>query len=282
MVSSNELSQFLKSQTFISFDTETTGMWAPVNRIVEIAAVKFNIQDGVIDTFESLINPQREIPPEVIEIHGISNDMVKNAPTAETVLNQFIDFCGNVSILIAHNAPFDISFVGGELKRNDLVFGDNLIMDTVDIFKRFYPGLYSYSLLNLVKHFKISQSQEHRALSDANFVYELVRIACLKFSLVNSIDDLKKYFTTYTMADIIDEDVSLPDHYIDLNNALANKHRVEIDYKHPIKGLHNRIIQPIAFHRLGSVYYIIAFCETVNAERTFRLDRIDNYRIIID
>jgi DNA polymerase III epsilon subunit family exonuclease len=282
MVSSNELSNYLTKQTFISFDTETTGMWAPVNRIVEIAAVKFNITDGVIDKFESLINPEREIPAEVIEIHGITDEMVKDAPTIIPVLNQFISFCGNDSILIAHNAPFDISFVGGALKRNELSFGNNLILDTVDIFKRYFPGQKSFSLLNLVKHFKIAQSQEHRALSDANFVFELFRVAVEKFPPVNCIDDFKKNFTTYSMSDIIDEVVSLPDHYVDLNNALANKHRIEISYKHPTRGLHNRVIQPMAFHRLGGVYYIIAFCENVNAERTFRLDRIDNYKIVVD
>lgn len=282
MVSLNELSDYLARQTFITFDTETTGMWAPVNRLVEIAAVKFNIADGVLDTFDSLINPLREIPAEVIEIHGITDEMVKDAPTVNSVLNHFISFCKNDSILIAHNAPFDISFVGGELKRNSLAFGDNLILDTVDIFKRYFPGLHSYSLLNLVKHFNISQSQQHRALSDANFVYELFRVAVEKFPPVNSLDDFNNHFTTFSMSDTIDEEVSLPDHYVDLNNALKNKNRVEIGYKHPTKGLHNRVIQPLAFHRLGGVYYIIAYCERVSAERTFRLDRIDNYKIIIE
>ncbi len=167
------LSDFLLKQEFVAFDTETTGMWAPINRVVEIAGVKFDLKNGITDRFQCLNNPERAMPEEVIEIHGITDEMVKDAPTVKPVLTDFFKFCGKETILIAHNAPFDISFVGCELRRAELNSVDNPVLDTVDIYKKLFPELPSYSLLNIVRHFEIAQSQEHRALSDAMFVFEL-------------------------------------------------------------------------------------------------------------
>ncbi|MFQ5454135.1 MAG: exonuclease domain-containing protein [Candidatus Zixiibacteriota bacterium] len=280
MIETKELTDFLKHQIFIAFDTETTGIWAPGNRVVELAAVKFTINLGKIDSFQSLINPGREIPEEVIEIHGITNEDVKDAPLVKPVLKNFIEFCGTDSILIAHNALFDISFIACELERVNLIFGDNLILDTVDIFQRLYPGLPSYSLLNLVKRFGISQSQAHRALSDAVFVFLLVRKAVSKFPPIKSIDELKKSLSVYYMSDYKIESTALPDDFSDLNYALKQKLRVEIDYKHPNKPSNIRIIQPRKVYKLGQYYYINAYCEFVGAERTFRLDRINEYKVL--
>ena len=72
-------SEFLKHQVFIAFDTETTGMWAPINRVVEIGAVKFTLNLGEYDRFDQLVNPQKVIPEVVIAVHGITNEDVKNA-----------------------------------------------------------------------------------------------------------------------------------------------------------------------------------------------------------
>ncbi|MEW6412327.1 MAG: exonuclease domain-containing protein [Candidatus Zixiibacteriota bacterium] len=276
------LSDYLKRQVFVAFDTETTGMWAPINRLVELAAVKFTLEDGPIETFQSLINPLRPVPEEVIEIHGITDEMVAGSPTADRVLSDFLGFCGPESILIAHNAPFDISFVGTELDRSKLTFGENPILDTVDIYHRFFPGLPSYSLLNLVRHFRISDSQAHRALSDAEFVYRLVANAAHKFADLPDSSALMKTLTVYKMTDWESEKAELPDNFADLQLAINTDGRVMIDYDHPVKPSTNRIIHPQQVFRLGSVYYINAFCEKAKAARTFRLDRIKRYRIVQD
>ena len=106
----NAVSQWLSSQIFVAFDTETTGMWAPVHRLVEIGGVRFSIEGGTLGSFSELIHPQRAMPPEVIPIHGITDNMVAGADTADNVLLRFGEFCGD-AILIAHNAPFDLSFL---------------------------------------------------------------------------------------------------------------------------------------------------------------------------
>ncbi len=275
-----DISEFLNKQVFIAFDSETTGMWAPINRLVELSAVKFTLNSGEIETFDFLINPQKEIPADVIEIHGITNEMVKDAPFTKPVLKMFIDFCGTNSILMAHNAPFDISFVGSALRRNKLKFGDNLILDTIEIYKEFFPNLESYSLLNLIKKYGMSTSQDHRALSDARYVYYLFRQAVEKFPKLENIDDLIKTFTIHRMTDNDDEIKELPSEFSDLNFAFADKLRVEIDYYHPTREVNKRTIQLREIHKLGAVYYIIAYCERMGSERTFRLDRIKEYKVL--
>jgi len=274
------LTEYLRRQAFIAFDTETTGLWAPVNRLVEIAAVKFCLDQPRVDTFQSLINPQRLIPDEVIKIHGITDDVVAEAPTVRPVLEQFIEFCGDGSILIAHNALFDISFVNCELSRVGLEFGDNLILDTVDIFRRLYPGLESYSLLSLVTQFDIAQTQQHRALEDAHLVHRLFCMAAEQFGPIGNVDDLKSSFTTFTISEWPGEAKELPAEFGELNRALKQNLRVEIIYQSQSQLVRTRVIQPKQVYVLGSRFYINAFCERSRAERTFRLDRIEEFRIL--
>ena len=278
----NKLTDYLSSKTFVAFDTETTGIWAPVNRLVELSAVKFTLIDGEIDTMDYLINPGRNIPEEVIKIHGITDEMVKGKPKANEILKEFIDFCGSDSILIAHNAPFDISFVGNELEIAKLEFSKNMIIDTVDIYRRYFPGLGSYSLLNLVRNFKIGQSQDHRALSDARYVQKLLVNAITKLPEINSDDELKAALTVYDMNDVRCDPSELPDEHSDITYAINNNMRLEIQYTNPMYPEQTRKVRPRRVHKLGAHFYLGCYCEHAGADRTFRLDRIKSYKLLID
>ncbi len=280
MSSVANLTDYLRYQTFIAFDTETTGLWAPANRLVELAGVKFQLGKDRIDTFQSLINPERPIPEEVIGIHGITDELVADAPLVKPVLERFIEFCEDDSILIAHNALFDISFISCELERVGLKFGGNLILDTVDIFHRLYPGRMSYSLLSLVSQFHIAQTQEHRALEDAQLVRRLFIKACERFEIIENVDDLTSFFTACTMADWPGEDRELPSEFGELNRALKQNLRVEINYQSESQSVNTRVIRPKQVYVLGSRFYINAFCERTREERTFRLDRIEGFRVL--
>ena len=274
------LPDFLVQQVFVAFDTETTGMWAPFNRIVEIGAAKFTLAGGEPATFQSLVNPERRIPEEVIAVHGITDDMVSGAPGIRPVLEEFASFCGPDSVLVAHNAPFDISFVGDELNRVGLEFGDNSILDTVDIYHRLFPGLASYSLRNLIMHFGIARTQTHRALDDAIMVQRLLVQAAPKLAGFASWDDFMADFSVYHMGDWRSEIAILPEGFTDLQQAVTNGIKVEIEYQHPVKAAAMRVIHPRQVFKLGSVYYINAFCELAGGDRTFRLDRIASYRVL--
>jgi len=198
-MSETNLELFADHSTFVAFDTETTGLEAPPHRLVEIAGVKFSLGGKKIETFKSLVNPGREIPPDAIEVHGITDKMVAKARTVDKVLDKFAKFCGN-SILIAHNAPFDISFLASESDRVGIPRLKNKVLDTVDIFKKLQPRIPAYSLLSLARYYRIAQSQKHRALDDAKLVQKLFTLAVTELSGDKSLPQLLKSFAKFSIS----------------------------------------------------------------------------------
>ncbi|PIS10727.1 MAG: DNA polymerase III subunit epsilon [Bdellovibrio sp. CG10_big_fil_rev_8_21_14_0_10_47_8] len=152
---------------FIAFDLETTGTVPGVDQIVEIGAVRFNGSqiDGV---FSTLIDPLRPIPPGASAVNGISNDMVKGKPTIDTILESFTDFCQE-DFLVAHNAPFDSQFLTADYKKLEFPTPRGLILDTLPIARKVFPGLPNYKLGTLIQHLKIPASNFHRAEEDATY-----------------------------------------------------------------------------------------------------------------
>jgi len=282
MPSQATLTEYLKRQTFVAFDTETTGLWAPTNHVVEIGAVKFSVEAGELDDFQQLVNPGRPIPDEVIRIHGITDDAVRNAPGIRSVLESFLSFCGENSVLVAHNAPFDISFLGCEMERSGIDFTGHRILDSVDIYHRFFPGLESYSLESLAVLFEIAPSQKHRALQDAHLVYRLFANAVERFPMIDSRDDLLRQFVTYGLKDGPALSAELPPEYSELQRVVDENRPVKIYYQGPNQPVTCRIIHVKNVFQLGTRYYLHAFCEEVRAERTFRLDRVEKYEILAD
>lgn len=272
--------QFMKHQPFVAFDTETTGLWAISNRLVEIAAVRFTFEDGQIDIFQSLINPQRNIPPEVIRIHGITDDMVADADPVGPVLRRFGDWLNAEDILMAHNAMFDIAFVACELERESMTLADNLILDTVDICHRCLPGLPSYSLLALCRVLGIAQMQEHRAMGDARLVQSLFALAAEKFPEIQSVEELSTKFAVHTMDEGRNGKIRLPERLEDINHAIEEKLRIEMVYTSAGQAPRTRTVRPVALHQTNAVVYMNAFCELAGEERTFRIDRIQDIRVL--
>ena len=268
------LNDFWRKQTFVSFDTETTGIWAPANRIVEIGAVKFRPNSDEVEEFEALVNPERPIPVEVQEIHGISNDMVQNADTIGPVLERFVDFIGDDSILIAHNALFDISFVSVEIDRTGINFPENPVLDTVELFRKYYPGLQSYSLLSISQELQVARTQMHRALDDARMVTDIFRLVLPRIPGVKSRAKLASRVGVYNIHSWKEDVGELPLEMRPLAAAVEGRTRVKITYQSRDSIPTDRVIRPSQLYRLGGTLYVNAYCETVQAERTFRLDRI--------
>ena len=271
---------FLANATYVAFDTETTGLMAFVNQVVELGAVKFRLDSDSSEEFQSLINPGRSIPDEVIRIHGITDEMVADAPSVKQVLIDFIEFCGPDTILIAHNAPFDISFLFHELKRSKLLFGDNPVIDTLDIYRRFFPGLPSYSLLAIAQKYKIVESQNHRAFDDADIVRQLFIRAMPKLPAIGSVADIADFCSVLKIDSFQQEDGQLPEKFADISLAIKHSKRLEIDYAKAGQLAIKRVIRPELVHQQNNVLYIIGFCELVQAGRTFRLDRIESFHLL--
>jgi len=175
--------------TVAVIDFETTGLSATTDRIVEIGAAAFRMEkrDGTwiaIDDglFETLVNPRRPIPAAVSAIHGIDDLTVSAAPTFAQAAPEFLEFIQG-SILIAHNAPFDIGFLQAETRRAGLENPPNPAYDTISVAKTAVSGLPSYSLKALAASFSIAQTAAHRAGDDARVCMELF-IRCI--NLINT------------------------------------------------------------------------------------------------
>jgi DNA polymerase III subunit epsilon len=153
-------------------DIETTGGDPKVERITEIAVYRFDGQT-VVDSFVSLVNPERPIPEFITRITGINNDMVQDAPKFFEIARRLVEITQD-TIFVAHNARFDYGFVQKEFRQLGYTFIRKQLC-TVRLTRKFFPGLRSYSLPNLCKHFQIQNEASHRAWGDATATLELFR-----------------------------------------------------------------------------------------------------------
>lgn len=152
------------NRLFAIVDIETTGSHANANGITEIAIY---IHDGekIVDEYQTLINPQQEIPSFIESLTGISNDAVKNAPKFEEVAPTIFEFLDG-KIFVAHNVNFDYSFVNHHLKREGFTLNSKKLC-TVRLARKILPGLPSYSLGKLCRSLNIKIENRHRAAGDA-------------------------------------------------------------------------------------------------------------------
>lgn len=161
----------LANVTFVVFDLETTGFSQQYDRVVELGAVKF--RDGkVIDQKSWLVNPGRRIPWMATQVHGISGEMVKDAPDFATVYPEFLDFIQG-AVLMAHNAKFDVGFIAVEIKRAGFPLPPNKTVDSLSLFRRWYPNAKSHSLEEVVRHVEIKPGAFHRGLDDSLYVFQI-------------------------------------------------------------------------------------------------------------
>lgn len=162
---------------FTAFDTETTGLEAAKNKVVEIGGIRFDSR-GIRARFNVLVNPLMPMPGEVTKINGITDAMLAGQPDASVAFPDFLRFAGD-TILIAHNAPFDVDFVNAELGRLSLPGLRNRVVDTRLLAKELFPGLPKYSLQELAVRFGIEAKDAHRAEDDARVCMELF-LVCVK------------------------------------------------------------------------------------------------------
>ena len=159
----------------IVFDTETTG-FDPENgdKLVEIGAVELinHIPTGV--TYHQYINPQREVPEDAFKVHGLSYDYLKQFPTFDKIVDEWLDFVGD-GVLVAHNASFDIKFVNYEQKLlGKTQFTWDRVVDTLEIAKTLFPGA-RVNLDALCKRYNVDNTDRtlHGALLDAQLLAQV-------------------------------------------------------------------------------------------------------------
>ncbi len=157
---------------FIAFDLETTGTLPGVDQIAEIGAVRFN-DAGVPETiFATLVDPGISMPEAAGRVNGITDLMLAGQPKITDVLDAFAEFCGD-DILVAHNAAFDAQFLIADIKKHETTSPRGLILDTLPIARKVYPGLANYRLGTLIQHLGIPSTNFHRAEEDAAYCGQL-------------------------------------------------------------------------------------------------------------
>jgi DNA polymerase III epsilon subunit family exonuclease len=182
-------SRLLKDLDFVVVDVEATGAKTPPNRLIELGA--YRIRGGrIVDKFLSLVNPEIPIPRFVVSLTGISNEMVKRAPVFADLAPQWLDFVSD-SVLVAHNAPFDTSFLNHEISR---VYPGHRMMNphlcTVMLSRRALPTLLNHRLDTIASHFSIPIVSRHRAGSDALATAEIFLLLLTELQETHGIKDL--------------------------------------------------------------------------------------------
>lgn len=167
----------MPGRLFSVIDIETTGGMAGRDKIIEIAIVL--VQDGrIIEQWDTLIHPERSIPFEITRITGITDEMVANAPKFYEVAARIVHMTEG-AVFVAHNVRFDYSFIKEEFRQLGYTFTKKQLC-TVRLTRAAFPGLRSYSLGNLIRHFGIEVQSRHRALDDTLATVELMHKVLLK------------------------------------------------------------------------------------------------------
>ena len=251
---------------FSFFDTETTGFdpYLHGHRVIQAAILRTRGGE-VIDTFDSLVNPERTIPDETIPIHGITDEMVISAPLFNLVLPPLLDRLRGTMVVI-HNAPFDLAFLDQAIREAGRAPEELTIVDTLEIARRHlnFPG---NALRKIARYYGIEAPLPHRATYDV----EILRQVFYRFVEeleIETADGLMALSGVYRTT--IGEELSPPDFW---QAAIDSSAVVTIVYRSRA-GDTERVIEPVGYRERSGRKYLVAFCRLRNERRTFRLDRI--------
>lgn len=171
--------------TYISIDLETTGLNPKTEKIIEIGAVK--VVDGIcVDTFSAFVNPGRKLEERIVELTGIHDEDLAEAPSIEEVLPKLLEFVGDFCLL-GHSVLFDYSFVKKAAVNQKLTFEKEAV-DTLKIARKYLADLESRSLDKLCEHYKIPHNA-HRALEDAKATHVLYQKLVEEFGVKETSED---------------------------------------------------------------------------------------------
>lgn len=258
----------ISNARFAFLDIETTGLspWFG-DRICQIAIV---ITEGkrIKETFDTLVNPERSLSPAALQINGISEGDLAEAPLFEELIPKLESLLKD-AVIVCHNAKFDIQFLDNEYRRLEKQIEIPNLIDTLLVATQYFD-LPSYGLDFLADAFHIhTRMHGSRAQSDA-LTAKNVFFAMME-SLKPSGKPLEDYIGIYNSPAWPDEGVYLP---TELSEAINSGKRLFIKYMDKNGEVSERWISQVKVMGLSDYLYLQAFCHTREAERSFRLDRI--------
>lgn len=265
----------LSGAVFCAVDVETSGL-SMKSRLVEVAAVKFDLEGSSFE-FQSLVNPCEWIWPGASEIHGITNEMVLNAPKACDVMPGLTNFISG-TVFIAHNAPFDVRMIANELARLGTGAPSNPVVCTIRLSRRLIPGLPNYRLGTLVEHMGVDVGRLHNALPDARAARQvfLKAVSCIPTETpLSALPGMLGSFSSVAPCSIAKLD---PRGTLEELPALADSRiAIEMEYEANIAG-GPVVVTPIRVVRGRERDYLRAYCHRDGITKTYRLDRILTFR----
>lgn len=221
-------SKDIKDQEFVVFDLETTGLSRFADKITEIGAVR--VKDGeIVEEFNELVNPEKMIPEKVIELTGITNEMVMDKPKIDQILPKFLNFAAG-AILVGQNSDFDIGFVKENAKILNLDFAP-IYMDTLPMARALFADMGRFSLDKIARKLNIPAFNHHRASDDARAtaqifikMYAMIMEQDLDLSTINNLETHypKAKFENFSTLVFAKDEVGLKNLY-----KLISKSRME-------------------------------------------------------
>lgn len=163
----------MENKKFIVLDLETTGLSKYKHQITEVAAIRID-GDKVIDKYQTLVNPQRNIPSWITRLTWITNEMVENAPTIDEILPDFLNFIKD-DIIVAHNSSFDYGFLSENIYKHQKFWMENPVLCTRKLTSRLIPELPRKNLWSICEHMNLVNEQAHRAMWDTEVTVEVFK-----------------------------------------------------------------------------------------------------------
>ena len=260
----SEALQIPNGQMLVVLDVETTGLSPRYgDRICEIGIVRAR-DEQILDTYQTLVNPQRPISPGAAKVNGLRDADVSQAPLFADIASEVLARVDGATLL-CHNAPFDLGFLDAELSSLGLAWGPVGVIDTLEIARRYFD-FDSNSLAAIADSLGIETPQAHRALGDALTTFHVFRRFQRKLAGQGR-DLVGSYRTMRTLA----EDVILPPQ---IQEALEGDGTVVITYIDAKGDETTRPITPLRVLAMNDTVTLVAFCHMRQSERHFRLDRI--------
>ncbi len=272
------MSMKLEEVEFTIFDTETTGLEPESgDRIVEIAAIRFK-GARKLATFQSMVDPLRQISPAAFAVNRITSDMLLGAPAIEAVMPEFMRFIAG-SCLCSYNAPFDLGFLDNEIRLCGLkALEDITAADILKMARRLLPGLERYSLWFVAGKLGIENKQEHRALSDVQMEREVFS-RLIGLLSVKGIADFDSFLSLFGVNKRLAEEIN-NQKISRIQEAIGLGVKLKIKYISSNAAISEREVVPKEIVRENNRAYLLGHCCLRNEERTFRIDGILHLEIL--
>jgi DNA polymerase III subunit epsilon len=267
--------------TYVAFDTETSGAYPLAADIVEIGLLKY--QDGkVIDEYQTLLKPKKPMTDFIIGIHGITNEMVADAPLIEDKILEIKNFIGD-SVLLAHHAPFDLGFLVAEFEKYKITLPDSPLLCTSLLSRKLINESPNHKLQTLIPILNLPAGQAHRALDDARACLYL-GLECFKRASKNG-----EEATLEQLSQIMGKKLEWGSYLLQKKHspifqivvdAIMKSKDLDIIYAKGTVKNKSRRITPIGIVRNPDGDYIMAQCHIDHAQKRFYLREITDAQIV--